>query len=86
MDSLGYHKGYRYAHDFEGAYAAGESFFPENLTGTVYYHPSDRGFEKILKEKKEKLASLDEAAGDKRYRSGFVGSKVSFRDEPEEEH
>ncbi len=86
MDSLGYHKGYRYAHDFEGAYAAGESFFPENLTGTVYYHPSDRGFEKILKEKKEKLASLDETAGDKRYRSGFVGSKVSFRDEPEEEH
>src|SRR5574344_2000370 len=79
MENLGYKKGYRYAHDFEGAYAAGESFFPEELTGTVYYHPSDRGAEMTFSKKEEYLRSRDEAETDKRYKAGFVGSKVKFK-------
>lgn len=79
MENLGYKKGYRYAHDFEGAYAAGESFFPEELTGTVYYHPSDRGAEMTFAKKEEYLRSRDETEPDKRYKAGFVGSKVKFK-------
>ena len=77
MEDMGYKKGYRYAHDFEGAYAAGESFFPEELTGTVYYHPSDRGAEVTYTKKIEYLRQRDAAEQDKRYPAGFIGKKVS---------
>lgn len=79
MEDMGYKKGYRYAHDFEGAYAAGESFFPEELTGTVYYHPSDRGAEITYTKKVEYLRHLDQESNDKRYPAGFVGNKVSYK-------
>ncbi|WP_295364243.1 replication-associated recombination protein A [uncultured Succinivibrio sp.] len=77
MEDMGYKKGYRYAHDYEGAYAAGESFFPEELTGTVYYHPSDRGAEVTYTKKIEYLRQRDAAEPDKRYPEGYVGKKVS---------
>lgn len=80
MEDLGYKKGYRYAHDYEGAYAAGESFFPEELTGTVYYQPSDRGLEKQLAAKLEYLKDRDRAESNKRYPEGFRGRKVKFDD------
>lgn len=77
MDDLGYHKGYRYAHDFEGAYAPGECFFPEDLAGTVYYTPSERGFEIKLKEKEKYLKERDALSEDPRYPKGFKGSKTT---------
>ena len=77
MEDMGYKKGYRYAHDYEGAYAAGESFFPEELTGTVYYHPSDRGAEVTYTKKIEYLRQRDAAEPDKRYPDGYIGKKVS---------
>jgi putative ATPase len=77
MEDMGYKKGYRYAHDYEGAYAAGESFFPEELTGTVYYHPSDRGAEVTYTKKIEYLRQRDAAEPDKRYPEGYIGKKVS---------
>jgi hypothetical protein len=39
MKELGYGKGYRYAHDEEGAYAAGESYFPEGMQPEQWYRP-----------------------------------------------
>lgn len=78
MERLGYKATYRYAHDYHGAYAAGESFFPEELTGTVYYHPSDRGFELNLSKKEEYLRQRDELEKDKRYPQGFKGKKVQY--------
>ncbi len=78
MKDLGYKEGYRYAHDFEGAYAAGECFFPEELSGTVYYHPSDRGAEVTYTKKEEYLKSRDEHEPNRRYPLGFVGSKTRF--------
>lgn len=78
MERLGYKKGYRYAHDFPGAYAAGECFFPEELAGTVYYVPSDRGLEVTLGRKRAYLRQCDEEAEDPRYPPGFKGRKVSF--------
>ncbi len=78
MEQLGYKKGYRYAHDYPGAYAAGESFFPEELVGTKYYHPSDRGMEITFQKKEEYLEQRDSQESDKRYPQGYVGKKRSF--------
>ncbi len=67
MDSLGYHKGYRYAHDYPGAYAPGECFMPEELDGRSYYEPNERGFEISLKKKLEYLHERDAAGTEARY-------------------
>ena len=67
MENLGYHKGYRYAHDFPGAYAAGECFMPKELDGRTYYKPNDRGLEIQLKAKLDYLKDLDNKAIDRRY-------------------
>jgi putative ATPase len=45
--SLGYHEGYRYAHDSPDAYLAQE-YLPTQLTGSVFYQPGDFGFEKEI--------------------------------------
>jgi putative ATPase len=63
MKELGYGKTYRYAHDQPGAYAAGENYFPDELKGTRYYHPVDRGLEIRIREKLEHLRLLDKQAG-----------------------
>jgi putative ATPase len=38
MKDLGYHKGYKYAHDFEGNFVA-DNYLPEEITGTIFYEP-----------------------------------------------
>jgi putative ATPase len=67
MKELGYAKRYRYAHDEPEAYAAGETYLPDPLQGTRYYHPVERGLEIRIREKLEHLRSLDRLAerGDK---------------------
>lgn len=50
MEELGYGKDYKYAHDFEDAYVAQE-YLPEALKNKVYYKPSNRGYEKIIRER-----------------------------------
>ena len=57
MKDLGYGKGYRYAHDEEGAYAAGETYFPEGMQPEQWYQPTDRGLEAKIREKLEHLKS-----------------------------
>ncbi|MEM9737680.1 MAG: replication-associated recombination protein A [Bacteroidota bacterium] len=47
MQEWGYGKTYRYPHD-EGGYVEGETYFPEKLTGTQYYHPTANGYEKQI--------------------------------------
>ena len=51
MKELDYGKAYRYAHDEPDAYAAGETYFPEELGERCYYHPVDRGLEIRVAEK-----------------------------------
>jgi putative ATPase len=63
MKDLEYGKDYRYAHDEEGAYAAGENYMPEELAGKQYYFPTDRGLEKKISEKLDYLRSLDDTDG-----------------------
>ncbi|MDX9728796.1 MAG: replication-associated recombination protein A [Bacteroidales bacterium] len=38
MKDLGYHKGYRYAHDFEGSFVE-DNYLPEEIAGTLFYEP-----------------------------------------------
>src|SRR5271156_4718246 len=45
MKDIGYGKGYRYAHDEPGGYAAGERYFPEGMPERRYYVPAPRGLE-----------------------------------------
>jgi len=52
MKGLGYGKGYRYAHDYPEALVAQENL-PDELTGRQYYQPTDRGYEKLVKERLE---------------------------------
>ena len=67
MKDLGYGRDYRYAHDEEGAYAAGETYFPEGMPEVEWYRPTDRGLEAKIREKLEHLRALDaEAKGKKR--------------------
>lgn len=54
---MGHSKGYRYAHDEEGAYATGENYFPKGLEHRRYYHPVDRGLETRISEKLARLRS-----------------------------
>jgi len=67
MKSMGHGDGYRYAHDEEGGYAAGENYFPPDRKDQRYYHPVDRGLEKQIREKLDYLRGLDHASADKRY-------------------
>ncbi|MDH3342094.1 MAG: replication-associated recombination protein A [Gammaproteobacteria bacterium] len=55
MKDLGYGKDYRYAHNEEEAFAAGETYFPEKLGERVYYQPVERGLELKIKEKLDRL-------------------------------
>ena len=47
MSELGYGKGYKYAHDYEGGIVAQQNL-PDNLVGRRYYQPTDRGYEARL--------------------------------------
>jgi putative ATPase len=50
MKELGYSKGYKYAHDYEEG-KANMKCMPEELEGTRYYEPTNRGFEAKIKER-----------------------------------
>jgi putative ATPase len=57
MKNLGYGKDYRYAHDEEDAYAAGENYLPEGMPTVSFYEPTERGLEAKIS---ERLAALRE--------------------------
>jgi putative ATPase len=54
MKSLGYGQGYQYAHDLEGKIADMQCL-PDNLRHRVYYHPTDEGAEKRIRERLEEI-------------------------------
>ena len=55
MKDLGYGKSYRYAHDEEGGYSAGQRYFPDGMAEPEWYKPTDRGLEAKIREKLEQL-------------------------------
>jgi len=63
---LGYHAGYKYAHEFDGGYAP-QDYLPDQLSDAVFYQPGDLGFEKKVRERLEwwrKLRAGADQAGD----------------------
>jgi putative ATPase len=54
MKRLGYGKGYRYAHDFEGHYVE-QQYLPDALADRRYYEPSDQGDEASIRERLSRL-------------------------------
>jgi putative ATPase len=59
MKDQGHGKGYRYAHDEDEAYAAGERYFPDELDDRRYYEPTDRGLEQRIAERLARLRAMD---------------------------
>lgn len=59
MKDLAYGKGYRYAHDEEGGFAAGETYFPEGVEPPAFYRPVGRGLEIRIGEKLRELQNMN---------------------------
>ena len=66
MKSLDYGKHYRYAHDEEGGFAAGENYWPEGMQPPNFYEPVPRGLEIRIGEKLEELRRLNDEAKNRR--------------------
>ena len=64
MKDLGFGADYRYAHDEDDAYAAGESYLPEGMAEPGWYRPTPRGLEAKIREKLAHLRARDAAAGE----------------------
>ena len=54
---FGYGDGYIYAHDAPGHVAA-QQYLPDTLRGTVYYEPTQHGFERTLTERRERIRRI----------------------------
>ena len=52
MNELGYHKGYRYAHDFEGNFVS-DNYLPEEISGTLFYDPGENSRELEIRKQLE---------------------------------
>ena len=59
MKNLDYGKGYRYAHDEQGGFAAGENYLPEGMAPPGFYRPVERGLEIRIADKLRQLRSLN---------------------------
>ena len=66
MKSLGHGRDYRYAHDEEDGYAAGENYWPEGLAPQPFYVPVPRGLELRIGERLRELRARDAAANKRR--------------------
>jgi len=71
MKREGYGAGYRYAHDERGGVAWGETYLPDELAGSRFYEPTERGYEKVIAERvrwvraqQEKREDEDEGEGE----------------------
>lgn len=62
MKALDYGKEYRYAHNEPDAYAAGESYLPDEMQAVRFYEPTPRGLEGKISEKLAHLRVLDQQA------------------------
>ena len=62
MKNSGFGEGYRYAHNEDDAYAAGETYLPGPLEDRQYYQPVARGLEIKIKDKLAALRQKDAAA------------------------
>jgi putative ATPase len=64
MRKIGYGKGYRYAHDYDEAQVE-QQHLPDAIKDRTYYHPSERGYEKTVKERLDAFAAARRKSGKK---------------------
>ncbi|MCA9860716.1 MAG: replication-associated recombination protein A [Thermomicrobiales bacterium] len=57
MRDLGYGKGYRYAHDYDEGIVAQQNL-PDNLADRRYYRPTERGFERDLTRRLQRIYEI----------------------------
>jgi putative ATPase len=60
MKELGYGQGYKYAHDFQQGFAD-QTHLPEQLVGRSFYRPSERGYEKTIRDRQAFLAGIKDS-------------------------
>jgi putative ATPase len=60
MKELDYGKGYRYAHNEEGGFAAGETYLPDGMESALFYEPVERGLEIKIADKLRALKKLND--------------------------
>jgi len=65
MKDIGYGEGYRHAHDEPDGFAAGATYFPDEMGETIYYEPVDRGLEQRIAERLRDLRDRNRKAGTK---------------------
>ena len=62
MKDMDWGKGYRYAHDEEDGFAAGETYLPEGLHNPGFYRPVERGLEIKIADKLRQLRDKNQQA------------------------
>jgi putative ATPase len=60
MKDLDYGRDYRYAHDEQGGFAAGETYLPEGMAPPGFYRPVERGLEIRIADKLRELRKLND--------------------------
>ena len=66
--SMGHGAEYRYAHNEEQAFAAGECYLPPELADLELYQPTNRGLESKIADKLASLQQLNQDSPTKRYK------------------
>jgi len=64
MRAEGYGEKYQYPPDFAGSFVPGETYLPDEISGSRFYEPTDQGLEKNIRERLERLRALGAAAGE----------------------
>jgi len=67
MKQLGYSQGYRYPHNYPGAWVD-QAYLPDNLTTRIFYRPTQRGFEQEIRRRMaghRKAGSAEKGSGRK---------------------
>ena len=62
MKQLDHGRAYRYAHDEEGGFSAGQTYFPDGIPAQNFYRPSGRGLEAQIAAKLAQLREINAAA------------------------
>jgi len=57
MKEIGYGRDYKYAHNYKDAFVP-QDYLPDKLMENVYYHPTDRGYEKTIKSRLDRWREL----------------------------
>jgi putative ATPase len=57
MKDLGYGREYKYAHNHKDAFVP-QDYLPEELKGRIFYSPTERGYEKVIKQRLDKWRNM----------------------------